>query len=295
MEKNELVENEEKNTNKKHLVLKIILLLAILILIFLLWSRYISTSGLIVKEYAIKNAKLNDDYDGFKIVHFTDLHYGSTIFLEELKNVVNEINKQNPDIVVFTGDLVESGVDLSDEELNKMINELKKINPKIETLAVDGNHDYNNHDYYEKAMEALDWHVLNNTYEFVYGNSKTPIVFVGLKDLMYGKQDYENAFSFINEIDEELYTIVLAHEPDQVMEFSNYNFDLVLSGHSHLGQVRIPFIGALYTPVGSKKYYDEYYKVNNADLYISGGIGTSTIKFRFFNKPSINLYRFYTK
>lgn len=295
MEKNELVENEEKNTNKKHLVLKIILLLAILILIFLLWSRYISTSGLIVKEYAIKNAKLNDDYDGFKIVHFTDLHYGSTIFLEELKNVVNEINKQNPDIVVFTGDLVESGVDLSDEELNKMINELKKINPKIETLAVNGNHDYNNHDYYEKAMEALDWHVLNNTYEFVYGNSKTPIVFVGLKDLMYGKQDYENAFSFINEIDEELYTIVLAHEPDQVMEFSNYNFDLVLSGHSHLGQVRIPFIGALYTPVGAKKYYDEYYKVNNADLYISGGIGTSTIKFRFFDKPSINLYRFYTK
>lgn len=295
MEKNELVENEEKNTNKKHLVLKIILLLAILILIFLLWSRYISTSGLIVKEYAIKNAKLNDDYDGFKIVHFTDLHYGSTIFLEELKNVVNEINKQNPDIVIFTGDLVESGVDLSDEELNKMINELKRINPKIETLAVDGNHDYNNHDYFEKTMEALDWHVLNNTYEFVYGNSKTPIVFVGLKDLMYGKQDYENAFSFINEIDEELYTIVLAHEPDQVMEFSNYNFDLVLSGHSHLGQVRIPFIGALYTPVGAKKYYDEYYKVNNADLYISGGIGTSTIKFRFFNKPSINLYRFYTK
>ncbi|MDE5630755.1 MAG: metallophosphoesterase, partial [Bacilli bacterium] len=256
---------------------------------------YISTSGLIVKEYAIKNNKLNDDYDGFKIVHFTDLHYGSTVFEDELKNVVNEINKQNPDIVVFTGDLIESGVILDDDEINTLIKELKKIEPKIETFAVDGNHDYDDNGYFAKVMEGLEWHVLNNTYEFVYGNSKTPIVFVGLKDLMYGKQDYENAFSFINENDEELYTIVLAHEPDQIMEFSNYNFDLVLSGHSHLGQVRIPFIGALYTPVGSKKYYDEYYKVNNADLYISGGIGTSTIKFRFFDKPSINLYRFYTK
>ena len=295
MKNKEIIENEETTKSKKYLFLKIGLVLAILLLATLLWARYISTSGLIVKEYAIKNTKLDEDYDGFKIVHFTDLHYGSTIFEDELKNMVNEINKQKPDIVVFTGDLVESGVTLSDEELNGLVKELKKINPNIETLAVDGNHDYDSNGYYEKVMEELDWHVLNNTYEFVYGKSKTPLVIVGLKDLMYGKQYYENAFSFLNETDEDLYTIVLAHEPDQIMEFSNYNFDLVLSGHSHLGQVRIPFIGALYTPVGSKKYYDEYYKVNNADLYISGGIGTSTIKFRFFNKPSINLYRFYTK
>ncbi|MDE6292920.1 MAG: metallophosphoesterase [Bacilli bacterium] len=293
--KNEIIENEENKKSTKYLFFKIGLVLAVLLLVTLLWARYISTSGLIVKEYAINNTKLNDDYDGFKIVHFTDLHYGSTVFESELKKVVNEINKQKPDIVVFTGDLVESGVSLTDDDIKVLIKELKKINPRIETLAVDGNHDYNNHDYFEKVMAELDWHVLNNTYEFVYGNSKKPIVFVGLKDLMYGKQDYENAFSFINETDEELYTIVLAHEPDQILEFSSYNFDLVLSGHSHLGQVRIPFIGAIYTPVGSKKYYDEYYKVNNADLYISGGIGTSTIKFRFFNKPSINLYRFYTK
>ena len=295
MKDKEIVENEENKKSTKYLFLKIGLVLAVLLLVTLLWARYISTSGLIVKEYAIDNAKLNEDYDGFKIVHFSDLHYGSTIFESELKNVVKEINKQKPDIVVFTGDLVESGVNLTDDDLKVLVKELKKINPNIETFAVDGNHDYNNNDYYEKVMEELDWHVLNNTYEFVYGKSKTPLVIVGLKDLMYGKQDYENAFSFLNETEEDLYTIVLAHEPDQIMEFSNYNFDLVLSGHSHLGQVRIPFIGALYTPVGSKKYYDEYYKVNNADLYISGGIGTSTIKFRFFNKPSINLYRFYTK
>lgn len=292
MKKDEILEND---TNKKHTILKIVLVLAIWLLLTLLWARYISTSGLIVKEYAIRNDKLSEEYDGFKIVHFTDLHYGSTIFKVELKNVVNEINKQKPDIVVFTGDLVETGVTLNDDELNTLINELKKIDARIETLAVDGNHDYDESGYFEKVMKSLDWHVLNNTYEFIYGNSKNPIVLVGLKDLTYGKQDYENAFSFINENDENLYTIVLAHEPDQIDEFNNYNFDLVLSGHSHLGQIRIPFIGALYTPKGSKKYYDEYYKVGNADLYISGGIGTSTIKFRFFDKPSINLYRFYTK
>lgn len=290
--KKEKIEKEENKENR-HIGLKIGLILAILFVLTLLWARYISTSGLIVKEYAIKSSKLSDEYDGLKIVHFADLHYGSTIFEEELANVVDTINKQNPDIVVFTGDLIESGVKLSDDELETLISELQRINPTIETLAVDGNHDYDA-DYFNTIMDSLDWVYLNNTYEFVYYNSKTPIVFVGLKDLMYGKQDYENAFSFINEIDEDLYTIVLAHEPDQVDEFNNYSFDLVLAGHSHLGQVRLPFIGALYTPVGAKKYYDEYYKVNNAEMFITGGIGTSTVRFRFFNKPSINLYRFYT-
>lgn len=294
MEK-EILKNDDLENKNKHLGLKILFIVVVIGVFSLLWARYISTSGLIVKEYAIRNNKLSDDYDGFKIVHFSDLHYGSTIFKDELKNVVDTINNQNPNIVVFTGDLIESGVTLSDDEINTLVNELKRINPTIETLAVDGNHDYDETGYFNKVMEQLDWKVLNNTYDFVYHNSKTPIVFVGLKDLMYGKQDYENAFSFINETNEDLYTIVLAHEPDQVDEFNSYSFDLVLSGHSHLGQVRLPFIGALYTPQGSKKYYDEYYKINNAELYISGGIGTSTIKFRFFNKPSINLYRFYTK
>ncbi len=91
------------------------------------------------------------------------------------------------------------------------------------------------------------------------------------------------------------YTIVLAHEPDQILDIKNYNFNLFLAGHSHLGQIRLPLIGAIYTPKGSKKYYDEHYKVNNADMYINGGIGTSVIEFRLLNKPSINLYRFYTK
>lgn len=287
--------DKEMKTKKKTFSFKTLFLLFIIcVATTLLWARYVSTRGLVVKEYAIKETTLNEDWDGLKIVHFTDLHYGSTIFLEELKNIVKEINKQNPDLIVFTGDLIEQGVDLSDKEIDSLIKELNKLSPKVETLAVLGNHDYD-HDYWNRIVPNIDWHVLDNTYEYVYYKSKTPIVFVGLDDLTVGNPDYTNAFSFLNEHEEELYTIVLAHEPDQIEEFQNYHFDLVLSGHSHLGQVRLPIIGALYTPIGSKKYYEEHYKVADAHLYISGGIGTSGIKFRFFNKPSINLYRFYTK
>ena len=62
-----------------------------------------------------------------------------------------------------------------------------------------------------------------------------------------------------------------------------------------LGQVRLPFLGATYKPEGARKYYDEKYIIDDAELYINGGVGTNFIKYRFLNKPSINLYRFYTK
>ena len=87
------------------------------------------------------------------------------------------------------------------------------------------------------------------------------------------------------------YKILLLHEPDFIEDVNYQEFNLILAGHSHNGQVRLPFIGALYTPDGSKKYYDEYYDLGKSKLYISSGLGTSTINFRFFNRPSFNFYR----
>lgn len=284
----------EKVIERKHNMKIIIILIILAIVLVLLYARYISTTGLVVKEYPIKTNDLSEDYDGLKIVHFSDLHYKSTVDLAYVKKLVTKINNLKPDIVVFTGDLVENNVTLTDEEITSLTEELNKIDPTIETLTVLGNHDYD-HDYWNQIVPNLNWIVLDNTYEYVYYNSTTPIVFVGFDDLREGTPDYANAFSYLNTDNESRYTIVLAHEPDQIDEISDYSFNLMFAGHSHLGQVRLPLIGALYTPDGSKKYYDAHYIVNNADLYISGGVGTSSLKMRFFNRPSINLYRFYTK
>ena len=89
----------------------------------------------------------------------------------------------------------------------------------------------------------------------------------------------------------DIYSILLMHEPDFVDNIKLENYDLVLTGHSHNGQVRFPFVGAIVKPDGAKKYFDEYYKINQTELFVSSGIGTSNLKLRLFNRPSINFYR----
>ncbi len=88
------------------------------------------------------------------------------------------------------------------------------------------------------------------------------------------------------------YKIILCHEPDYIDTIvKDYNVDLVLSGHSHNGQINIPYIKKFFLPKGSRKYYDNYYKVQDTDLYVSSGVGLSRLNLRMFNKPSINFYR----
>lgn len=263
--------------------------LIILIFILILWSRYISTKGLCVREYAVYSDKLPSNFNGFKIVHFSDLHYKSTIFEKELKKLVNDINEVKPDIVVFTGDLIEKREDINDEDLKVLVKYLNKIDARISKYAVKGNHDYAN-TYFDEVFNETDFKILVNSSELIYYNGNTPIYLVGLDDDLKGNIDY----SIINNPDN-YYSILLTHEPDIYDNVKSSNFDLVLAGHSHNGQIRIPLFGAVYKVKGAKKYYDEHYILDKTEMFISGGLGTSKYKFRFLNKPSYNLYRLYNK
>ena len=261
------------------MIIILIIILILIIIITLLWMRFISTKGLITKRYDIYNKHI----DNFKIVHFTDLHYGSTVHSKEIKKLVNKINEENADVVVFTGDMFERNVILSQSELDEFCNIMNNIKCKYHVLYVPGNHDFDCKAYYYQANKKLNWTLLKNS-NILIDN----ILFIGIDDLLTGKPDYSASFKTNNTY---LYKIVLLHEPDQIDKVLNYKFDLALAGHSHLGQVRLPIIGTLYTPIGAKKYREYHYKLpNNSEIYISGGIGTSDKKIRFFNKPSINIY-----
>lgn len=247
-----------------------------------------------VREYKIQNKSIPDSFVGLKIVHFSDVHYGTTIKENELQKIIKKINDIRPDLVLFTGDLFDKNISYSTEELDTLKKELSTIKADLGKFAVTGNHDYENNTF-DAIMDESGFKILKNNYNLIHHKDLTPIFIGGVPSSLQDKQDYEELFSYQQEENENqpYYKIILMHEPDNVTKLNTYDVDLVLAGHSHNGQVRLPFIGAVITPKGAKNYYDEYYKVNKTDLFISGGLGTSTLPVRLLNKPSINLYRLY--
>ena len=278
---------------------KVIIILVIIILtisLCLLYSRFISTKGLKVKEYKVANNKITDSYHGLKIIHLSDIHYNSTINEKELNNIVDKVNEIKPDIVVLTGDLIDERLSY-DKDI--IINCLSKIEAKLGKFAVSGNHDIPLDDY-NYIIKESGFTSLDNKYELIYSKSNEPIIISGIgysdEDIGIKTEQFDKYISELKTDDiKPIYSILLVHEPDTVDNLDLNKYDLILAGHSHGGQVRLPIIGKLYTPEGAKKYYDEYYKINNTDLYISSGLGTSLYNFRLFNKPSFNFYRITNK
>lgn len=288
-------ELREKRKNIALFCLKCFGLIIVGFLVFYLYTTYVSTSKLIVKEERIVNKKLPSSFDGLKIIHFSDLHYGSTVFYGDIKKIVKEINNRKPDIVVFTGDLVNNGYELDTKEQEKIIKILKSIDTKLGKYAVSGEEDG---DIFNTIMKQSNFIVLDNTSEFIYNNDNEPILLVGLSSKLSGDINIDDSFAYFADPSHntKIFTVSLMHEPDSVDEiFQKYSSDLILAGHSHNGNIRIPYLGALRKVEGAKKYDQSYYKVNGAELYISSGIGTNGPGFRLFCRPSINFFRISSK
>lgn len=286
-------EKKRKKEIRRKVANKILLFILIIFLLGIVYSSLIETRMLFVKEKKIISTSIGTNFDNIKIVHFSDLHFGSTIHEKDLKRIVNKINKQKPDIVIFTGDLIEEKYEINDEEREKLTIYLKKIETKYGKYAIVGNHDYYNEDFHNIIYDA-DFMLLNNSYDVVYSYNNESIGIYGLDDFTYGDPSTDKALE--KEFVDANYKIVLMHEPDYVKKIISYiNPNLILAGHSHNQQIRIPFIKGFWLPEGSKTYYEPYYKINDTDIYISNGIGTSIIKLRFLSPPSFNVYKIIKK
>lgn len=280
----ETKETKETKENKSHIFIYILLIIGLIII----YSRYIATTGIQIKEYSVINNKIPESFKGFKVVHFSDLKYGSTTDQKYLKKLVNKINELNPDIIIFTGDLVSSNYKLTDNDKKSIIENLNKLDPKIDIYSIRGDNDIN--ETYNSIITQTKIIEINNLNKLIYYKGDTPIMLIGLDDSINGNQSLDMAFNYE---ENNYYKILIAHEPDTYEKIKDKNIDLFLAGHSLNGQVRLPFIGSIYTPTGAKKYYDSKYKIDNTEIYISNGLGTSKIPYRLNNRPSINLYRFY--
>lgn len=301
-EKNKEIQKEienEKSREKRVKIVKIffeiIFIIIILFFVFYLYARYLPTVGLIVKEERITNQKIPTSFNGTKIIHFSDLNYGATIYEDELKNLVRVINKRKPDIVVFTGNIINKDYKVSTKEQEKIIKQLKNIDTTIGKYAVMGKND--NRDSFTTIMNQSNFIILDNNYDLIYNNN-TPILITGASSYVNGDRDIDNTFKYFKEEthNSNIYTISIMSETEDLDEIiTNYNPNLVLAGNSLNGEIRLPLIGGIIPQEGSSKYIDEYYKVNSTEVFISSGIASPTVGFRLFNNPSINLFRLTNK
>ena len=277
------------------ILIKTFIVLLLIMVGTILYSRYIATSGLVTNEIVINDNNIPTSYDGLKIVHFSDLHYTRIITKKSVTKIINEINLIKPDIVFFTGDLVDTDKVLTEDDKNFLIESLSNINSTYGKYAILGNHDIANNsedivDIYNKGNFKL----LDNSYDIIYSKNNDKLFIGGLNSVSHELEDIDKVMSYYDTNDNNnTYNIILLHEPDYADNIINSydNIDLILAGHSHGGQIRLPIIGALYTPKNGHKYVKGYYDLNGTSLYVTSGIGVSRYNFRLFNKPEINFYR----
>ena len=286
MEKNE---TEEKKGGK---LLSIFLFLIIVVVTIFLYAKYRGIKGLIVKEYRVESEILTSNFSGLKIVHFSDLLYKSTVDKDDVKNLVKRINELKPDIVVFTGDLINKNAKITNEDIEFLEEELESISVKIGKYAVYGDEDYSVESY-KTIMEKGKFKILNNSYDEIFYKNNDSMFIVGLPSSLKEEVKLEEAFAFYKEDEKRKFIIVLVHDGKTIkfLDDSTYEVDLVLGGHSLNGSVVIPYYGGVFIDDGSYKYYQEHYSKGITDIYISSGIGTNKYPYRIFNKPSFNLYR----
>lgn len=271
----------------KNFIIKFILLVIIIVTSTLLYARYIETNRLVTKEIPIIDNKINDDFDGLKIVHISDTHYKRVITEKYLNKLSKEINLLNPDIVVFTGDLIDKDSNITDDDITILKNFLNSINYKYGKYAVIGNHDYAiDIDTLNSIYNESNFKLLNNEVDIIYSKNNNKLYLGGISTGNFTDDDISKMI-----VNEDIYKILLFHEPDYASDLRNINANLLLSGHSHNGQVNIPILKKSFLPKNATKFYEEYYNINGTKMYISSGIGVSRVNFRLFNPPKINFYR----
>lgn len=273
-------------------ILYFILIFLIIIFGILLYSRFFGTIGLKTKETMIYT-NLTESYDGLKIIHFSDLHYKKIITEARVKELIQAINKTKPDLVLFTGDLLDKDYQLKNTDINFLIKELSQIKAKYGNYAILGDQDYQEIENIKNIYIQSNFTVLENEYTIIHNENNDQIIIGGISSYLKNKANINEISQSLQNEDNSIYQIIMVHEPDYIPKIVENlpNTSTIVSGHSINGSINIPIIKQLLLPTGAKNYYKPYYKINQTNIYISNGIGVNQINFRLFNTPSINFYR----
>lgn len=254
---------------KKHFYTKTAIAFLILSILFI-WAHYIEPQIIRVKQTTIHQQHIRAD-----IILISDLHLGFYKDERFLQRVVDKINALKADYVVIAGDF---SYKANPDEYSKLYAPLAKINKPV--YAVRGNHDYL---YRRRFMPAI---LARFNVQMIEGKMVDlgSYQLAGLADRLAAKDDA----SFLRKADKSKPILVIAHNPDSSDRLASYNVPLLLAGHTHCGQVYLPFVDRLV--IRSQYNYTCGYSTNmQVPVFITPGIGEDNLPLRLFNPPTISL------
>jgi uncharacterized protein len=239
--------------------------------------------------------RLPSAWNGLRIIQLSDFHYDPYFSVTPIRKAVEIVNALKPDLIALTGDFItetrysEMFVSWRQQSYyaQKCAELLGHLQSRLRSFAILGNHDVaHGADIVIGFLEASGIKVLRNS-SVSFAQNGARFWLAGVDDVLEGQPDLKKSLSGIP-ADEAV--ILLAHEPDFALDASQFAIDLQLSGHSHGGQIRVPFVGPIYLPDLAHKFPKGFYRVGNMQLYTNVGLGTITVPMRFDCPPEITLF-----
>jgi uncharacterized protein len=234
----------------------------------------------IVTEVDIWLRRLSRGHDGLSIIHLTDIHHGLFTPLARVQRAVEIANQLKPDVLALTGDYVT----LSPAYIGPVTRALGKLRARLGVFAVLGNHDFQvDADAIAKALADQHIQVLRNSRQPLRNSSGT-LWLVGVDDLWSSSDDLPSALDSVPARDVK---VLLCHNPRGIHEAANQGIDLVLSGHTHGGQVRLPGVEMLYRSKLGRRFVEGWNRLGETQIYVNRGIGKVVVPVRVSCPPEI--------
>ena len=282
-------------------MMEMIIIMFLIAIIAFLGLIYISTNVIKTKKYQVKNSKLPEEFNGLKIAHISDVH--SKIFGKDNSGVIDRVIKENPDVVIMSGDII----DKREEDIEKFISMYKKIYERYPTYYSIGNHErklgWKKYKKYLKMLQMCGVHVIINGSEKLIKNDKHIIINAlkfreNMQPKVLTKEKEEEFISYmknkLKNLDTKDFNILIAHDPENFKMYKQLGVDLVFSGHVHGGLIRFGKI-CLLSP--RRTFFPKYsYGKNteeNTTIITSAGMGKATLPIRLFNRPEIVIVTLY--
>lgn len=247
--------------------------------------------------YEMQSPRLPASFHGYCIVQISDLH--NHRFGRDHTHLLRSIRQAEPDLIMITGDLIYLG-SWDPQDMKKLALQLGTMAP---VYFVSGNHDVLRGRFSQlvEDLESAGVHVLQAKSATLCRGTDS-IVVAGIPDTQAFRRraakggspaEWESALSELRQAAWDAYTVLLSHRPEYFSQYAALGFDLVLAGHAHGGQVRIPLIGALYAPDQGwlPRFTSGVHASERTKMVVSQGLGNSWFKIRLFNRPELVVVR----